>query len=72
MGLYVIRDKKTKKFYGLMPIELNDSSHRGHWYPQKVNAKAFCFDHDISQNDVDILTKHGLEVEIKKRHKVRR
>lgn len=72
MSLHVVRDKKTKKFYGYIPDELNDSSHEAHWYMQRVQAKAFCFDHGISNTQVDILTKHELEAENKKRSKVRR
>ena len=76
MSLHVIRDKKTRKFYGYIPDELNSSSHEAHWYVQRVQAKAFCFDHGITKNKVDILTKHELEQEnnkrIKERNKVRR
>jgi len=72
MSLHVVRDKKTRKFYGIFPDELNDSSHKAHWYMQRTQAKAFCFDNGISNTKVDILTKHELEAENKKRSKVRR
>lgn len=72
MSLYVIRNKKSKLFYGIIPSILKETHWEAHWYPQRVSAKAFCFDHDLKRTDVDILTRKEMEQEKSKRNKARR